>query len=107
MTIDPDNNDVTRRQFMTRAAKAGVSIAAAGAVGFWFHDTRAPGPATEQDSNLRLPDYSIPDIKPKMSIVRGRSREETLRLAVKSIGGIEAYIKEGDRVLLKVNAALR
>ena len=105
MTIDPQNNDVTRRQFMTRAAKAGVSIAAAGAVGFWFHDTRGPGPSTEQNSNLRLPDYSIPDIKPKMSIVRGRSRKETLRLAVKSIGGIEAYIKKGDRVLLKVNAA--
>ena len=49
MTTTPDNNQVTRRQFMTRAAKAGVSIAAAGAVGFWFHDTRGPGPSTEQD----------------------------------------------------------
>ena len=105
MTIDPDNNDVTRRQFMIRAAKAGVSIAAAGAAGFWFHDTRGPGPSTLQDSNLRLPGYSISDIKPKMSIVRGRSRKDTLRLALKSIGGIETYIKKGDRVLLKVNAA--
>ena len=105
MTIDPDNTDVTRRQFMTRAAKAGFSIAAAGAVGFWFHDTRGPEPLTEYDSNLRLPDYSISDIEPRMSIVRGHSRKDTLRLALKSIGGIETYIKKGDRVLLKVNAA--
>ena len=35
----------------------------------------------------------------------GRSRKDTLRLAFKSIGGIETYIKKGDRVLLKVNAA--
>jgi len=40
-----------------------------------------------------------------MSIISGRSRVDTLRLAVKSIGGIEHFIKKGDRVLLKVNAA--
>ena len=105
MTIDPDNNNLTRRQFMARAAKAGVSIAAAGAAGFWFHDTRGPGPATENESNIRLPDFSIPDLKPQMSIIHGADRKETLRLALKSIGGMERYIKKGDRVLLKVNAA--
>ena len=40
-----------------------------------------------------------------MSIVRGSRRSETLELALKSIGGMQAYIKKGDRVLLKVNAA--
>ena len=40
-----------------------------------------------------------------MSIVEGSNRSETLELALKSIGGIEAFIKNGDRVLLKVNAA--
>ena len=105
MTIDPDNNDLTRRQFMTRAAKAGVSIVAAGAAGFWFHDTTGPGPSTPGESNIRLPDFSIPDAGPKMSIVRGRSRQATLQLALKSIGGIERFINKGDQVLLKVNAA--
>jgi len=105
MNPDPDKTDLTRRQFMARAAKAGVSIAAAGAAGFWFHDTIGPGPATENESNIRLPDFSIPDLKPQMSIIRGADRKETLRLALKSIGGMERYIKKGDRVLLKVNAA--
>jgi uncharacterized protein (DUF362 family) len=40
-----------------------------------------------------------------MSIIRGRSRVDTLRLAVKSIGGMESFIEKGDRVLIKVNAA--
>ncbi len=105
MNPDPEKNDMTRRQFMTRAAKAGVSITAAGAAGFWFHDSKGPGRSKEIETDIRLPDFSIPDLGPKMSIIRGRSRVDTLRLALKSIGGIESFIKKGDRVLLKVNAA--
>jgi uncharacterized protein (DUF362 family) len=105
MNPDPEKNDLTRRQFMTRAVKAGVSIAAAGAAGFWFHDSRGPGRSKEIETDIRLPDFSVPQLGPKMSIIRGRSRVDTLRLAVKSIGGIETFVKKGDRVLLKVNAA--
>jgi uncharacterized protein (DUF362 family) len=102
---DPDNNDLNRRQFLARAAKAGVSIAAAGAAGFWFHDSRGPGRSKEIETDIHLPDYSISGLGPRMSIVRGRNRVDTLRLALKSIGGIESFINKGDRVLLKVNAA--
>ena len=35
----------------------------------------------------------------------GADRAKTLRLALKTIGGLEQFIKKGDRVLLKVNAA--
>ena len=105
MNVDPDNNELTRRQFMTRVVKAGGSIAAAGAVGFWFHDSRGPDRSKEDETDIRLPHFSIPDLGPRMSIISGRSRVDTLRLAVKSIGGIEHFIKKGDRVLLKVNAA--
>lgn len=105
MNPDPLKNDLTRRQFMARAVKAGGSIAVAGAAGFWFHDSNGPGRSKEIETDIRLPDFSVPDLGPKMSIIRGRNRVETLRLAVKSIGGIENFIKKGDRVLLKVNAA--
>ncbi len=105
MNPDSDKNDLTRRQFMTRAVKAGVSITAAGTAGFWFHDSKGPGRSKEIEADIRLPDFSVPDLGPKMSIIRGRSRVDTLRLALKSIGGIESFIKKGDRVLLKVNAA--
>ena len=105
MNPDPAKKDLTRRQFMNRAVKAGGLIAAAGTAGFWFHDSRGPGRSKEIETDIRLPDFSVPDLGPKMSIIRGRSRADTLRLAVKSIGGIETFIEKDDRVLLKVNAA--
>src|SRR5210317_1498103 len=105
MNSDYDTNELSRRQFMVRAVKAGGSIAAAGAAGFWFHDSIGPGRSKENDAVIRLPDFSIPELGPRISIIRGHSRVDTLRLAIKSIGGIESFIQKGDRVLLKVNAA--
>mgnify|MGYP001825800502 FL=1 len=96
---------MNRRQFLARSAKAGASIAVAGAAGFWFHDTQGPDRPGDHHSDLRLPDFSIEGLETKMSIVRGQDRVGALRLALKSIGGIEAFIKNGDHVLLKVNAA--
>jgi uncharacterized protein (DUF362 family) len=96
---------LNRRQFLVRSAKAGISIAAVSAAGFWFHDAKGPDRPAEQHSDIRLPDYSVEDLGAKMSVVRGQDRAATLRLALKSLGGIETFIKKGDRVLLKVNAA--
>jgi len=102
---DPHSDDLNRRQFLARSAKAGISIAAVCAAGFWFHDAKGPGRPGEQHSDIRLPDYSVEDLGAKMSVVHGPDRVATLRLALKSLGGIETFIKKGDRVLLKVNAA--
>ena len=90
---------------MTRVAKVGGAIAVAGAGGFWFHDPKGPARSGEDLTDIALPDFSMPDMAPRMSIIRGRKRTDTLRLAVKSIGGMESFIQKGDRVLLKVNAA--
>jgi uncharacterized protein (DUF362 family) len=105
VNLDPHGNAMNRRQFLARSAKAGASIAVAGAAGFWFHDTQGPDRPGDHHSDLRLPDFSIEDLETKMSVVRGQDRVGALRLALKSIGGIEAFIKNGDHVLLKVNAA--
>ena len=105
MNLDPHGNAMNRRQFLARSAKAGASIAVAGAACFWFHDTQGPDRPGDHHSDLPLPDFSIEGLETKMSIVRGQDRVGALRLALKSIGGIEAFIKNGDHVLLKVNAA--
>jgi uncharacterized protein (DUF362 family) len=105
MKIDPNNNGLNRRQFLNRLTKTGISITAACAAGFWFHDSDGPSLSKKDPSNLILPDFSIPALGQKMSIVRGKDRVATLRMALKSLGGIETFIKKGDRVLLKVNAA--
>ena len=105
MNLDPNSNGLNRRQFLYRLTKAGISITAACAAGFWFHDSKAPSSSKHEESNLILPDFSIDALGHKMSIVRGADRVATLRMALKSLGGIETFIKKGDRVLLKVNAA--
>ncbi len=90
---------------MARAAKAGVSILAACSISYWFYDSTAPGRSAEDTAGVQIPDFSMPQLGQRMSIVRGSSRSETLELALKSIGGMHSFIKKGDRVLLKVNAA--
>jgi uncharacterized protein (DUF362 family) len=105
MNQNPNDHGLNRRQFLDRLTKAGISIAAACAAGFWFHDSKGPTLSKNDPSNLILPDFTIGALGKKMSIVRGEDRVATLRMALKSLGGIDAFIKKGDRVLLKVNAA--
>ena len=105
MNPEPNSNGLNRRQFLDRLAKAGISISAACALGLWFHDSKGPTISKNDPSNLMLPDFSIDALGQKMSIVRGEDRVATLRMALKSLGGVETFIKKGDRVLLKVNAA--
>jgi uncharacterized protein (DUF362 family) len=99
------NSDINRRQFMARSYKAGASVLAACSVGYWFYDSAGPAGSTQDATGVQIPDFSIPQLGQRMSIVRGSSRSETLELAFKSVGGIQAFIKKEDRVLLKVNAA--
>ena len=105
MNLDPNSNGLNRRQFLNRLTKAGISITAACAAGFWFHDSNGSLSSKPKPPNLALKDFSIGTQGQKMSIVRGEDRVATLRMALKSLGGIETFIKKGDRVLLKVNAA--
>ncbi len=100
-----NNHHLNRRQFMARSAKAGASIVAACSIGYWFYDSAGPERQTADATALQIPDYSMPELGNRMSIVRGDNRFKTLELALKSIGGLETFVKKGDRVLLKVNAA--
>ncbi|NIS62153.1 MAG: DUF362 domain-containing protein [Proteobacteria bacterium] len=99
------NKSINRREFFLRSIKAGASIAAAGTLSYWLYDSTGPGPSQDGDGLVTLPDFSIPELDGKMSIVVGQDRMETVARALKAIGGIEVFIERGDRVLLKVNAA--
>jgi len=57
---------------------------------------------------VALPNFGVPGQSGRMCIVRGGQtyrREQALRRGLKALGGLEAFIRKGDRVLLKVNAA--
>lgn len=95
---------MNRRDFLIRSVKAGAGLAAVGAIGYFLHDPAGPGPASEK-SSLALPDFSIPGTGKKIAIVSGPDRVKSVNSGLKALGGIETYIKKGDRVLIKVNAA--
>jgi len=96
---------MTRRAFLLRSAKAGAGIAAAGGMGLWLYDSKAPKRSQEQEGLVTLPNFSIPGMGSQMSIVRGEDRVQTVQRALMALGGMEAFVRPGDRVLLKVNAA--
>ena len=106
----PEENEkkpgMKRREFLIRAAKAGLCVAAASSVGYYFYDPEGPGAFSQQESLVSLPDFSISDKSPVMAIVHGTGdRNKSLDMAIKAMGGMETFIKKGDKVLIKVNAA--
>ncbi len=98
--------EVSRREFLVRAARAGATLAVAGAAAVALHDPRAPsGSATlATSSGPPLPDWSLKDDGPRMAIITGRDRRRTLERGLDALGGIGRFIRPGDRVLLKPNA---
>jgi uncharacterized protein (DUF362 family) len=101
----PADSTLNRREFLGRSLKAGACLAAAGAIAAATHDPEGPRPAEVAPPASHLPDFSIPGLGKKMSIARATDRIQGLQLALRALGGIEAFIRKGDRVLLKVNAA--
>jgi len=98
-------NPLSRREFLGRTAKAGAALLTVGAIAYATHTSEPPGPATGDPAATGLPDFSIPEARKKMCIARGVDRTRTLQLALQALGGIETFVRKGDRVLIKVNAA--
>jgi uncharacterized protein (DUF362 family) len=96
---DERTGSLSRREFLAGAAAAAVCAGA-----YWLRDTVGPkGPG--QQVSTDLPDFSVPATAGRMSIVTGADRAKTVCRAIEALGGIAAFVKPGDRVLLKVNAA--
>lgn len=106
MSEDNDlHKKITRRRFIKRIAKAGISIAAAGTFGYLLYDGSGPAPFSEDEEMVTLPDFSVLTFGKRMAIVNGADRVKDIEKAFAALGGIETFVKKGDRVLLKVNAA--
>ena len=95
----------SRRDFLARLAKAGAAVALTAYVGDRFARRGGPRCPDASGAGALLPDFSVRGMAGKMSIVTGTDRVKNLNLALTALGGIGAFVKAGDRVLLKVNAA--
>lgn len=101
-SLDPA---LARRQFLRHGFQAGAGILATGALGAWLWNRRPPGSFNRAVPASLLADYSMADGGKAMAIINGADRVRALRRAMEALGGLERFIRKGDRVMLKVNAA--
>jgi len=101
-----DKESVSRRGFLRRAGKAGISIAAAGTAAYLLYDNRGPKPGDKAEELITLPDFSVPHLAGRtMSIVKGSDRVKTVDRAIELLGGIERFVRPGETVAIKPNVA--
>ncbi|MFH1032938.1 MAG: DUF362 domain-containing protein [Pseudomonadota bacterium] len=98
------DGDMDRRDFLRRALGAGLTVAAAGALGWGLYDPHGPRAGGAAQAAVKLGDYSLKDQAGRLAVVRASQRVPALLAGLKALGGLEAFIKRGDRVLIKVNA---
>jgi len=100
--------ELSRRDFLKRVGYASALALAAGGFGLALYDRQGPGPTDRQSVLTGLGDYPAPVAvggPGKMAIVRGTDRGKMFDQGIKALGGMESFVKKGDRVLIKVNAA--
>ena len=103
---EQNDKKLGRREFLSQAGKAGISIAAAGTVAYLLYDSEGPKPGVKTEELVTLPDFSIPQIAGQtISVVQGSDRVKTVNKAIELLGGIERFVKPGETVAIKPNVA--
>lgn len=98
--------DLSRRDFIHRTVKAGLVSAAALGIGWWRHDSRPPDLEPTVAALDGLPDFRVTaGGGSAMAIARGANRAEGVQRALAAMGGMGRFVRTGDRVVVKVNAA--
>jgi uncharacterized protein (DUF362 family) len=97
--------DQERRRFLLRAGKAGLGVAAIGALGWWAHDTQGPSANIGQVANVKLPSFAVKGTEKRLAVVKSGHRVPALRAGLEALGGMGAFVGAGHKVVIKVNAA--
>jgi uncharacterized protein (DUF362 family) len=106
MAEQNDKKSLGRRQFLARAAKAGISIAAAGTVSYLLYDVTGPQAHRPAEGLVTLPDFSVKQQTGRtISIVKSPDRVKAVDKAIELLGGIERFVKPGEMVAIKPNVA--
>lgn len=98
MTQDPSN----RKMFIKRMGAATGFAAGTAALGTIFHNRNL---LPSEESIKTIPSYGVPGTEGMMAVAEGEDHALAVRAVLKELGGIERFIKAGDRVLIKPNCA--
>jgi len=90
-----------RREFLIQTAKATAAAVAFSGAGVWLSG-REPRSA---NSLFSIPDFSIDRgvLPADLAVVRGTDAAAMVDAALHALGGIEQFVKPGERVLIKPN----
>ncbi len=105
-----EGKSIERRDFLRRAGITGLAVAGTAAGAAWLYDPRGGAEYfrdQEDAGGERLKSYRVDrgSGAVDMSIARGKDPEAMVRAALGEMGGIGAFIEEGDVVVLKPNVA--
>ena len=102
--MSPLNGD-GRRAFVKRLWQCILAAAGIPALGLTLWDRKGPTGKAAQSPQLKIGSYALPEQAGKIAVARGPDRKENLQVAMGALGGMEKFVRSGDKVLLKVNAA--
>lgn len=96
------SESLSRRDALRRVGAAGLATAGVVGLGAWLHGR----PGWPPPANLAsLPSWHLVDDGPKLAIARGSSPTRLVEDALEALGGLTRFVRPGDRVLVKPNAA--
>lgn len=96
------DSKLSRRAFLERTVKAGLTVSAAGGLAIGLHEDTIQ-PTRDPPFEEALLDFRVESAGQRMSIVTGADRAAMARLALDALGGIGRFVKAGDKVLIKPN----
>ena len=104
-SLTMDQPTYNRREFLGRCSRAGLALAAAGAIGVGFHERTAPDLSVASGQTTAIKDYAVGDGRGKICIAHGSDRVAAVTGAFAALGGMAAFVRPGERVLIKANVA--
>jgi uncharacterized protein (DUF362 family) len=93
--------EYSRREVISKVAQTSVAAAITLGVATWLYDRRVA--RSETLGKIRDHRVSRATGKVEMAIARGPTAVDNLRKALAAVGGLEAFIKKGERVVVKPN----
>lgn len=95
----------SRRAFVARLWRAVLMAVGTGALGVAFWDRKGPSGKDSTQTELAQLDYAVAEQAGKIAVARGADRMHNVAAVIQALGGMGLFVRPGDKVLLKVNAA--
>jgi len=94
--------EISRRDFIAKLAGATALAGCSIGAGLFFHNRRL---IPESASLKSVQNFAVPGTEDLMIVVNGNDGALLVKAALQKLGGINKFIKPGDKVLIKPNCA--